>query len=77
MADWMAKVLFNSGRTFSYVSESFAAEMEDRPAKLAFHLNVVTLLGEHNLAWRYLRSVNLALNGWEYDVILGLDWLGQ
>ena len=85
----MAKVLFDSGSSFSYISESFAAEMEDRQAKLAFHLNVVTPLGEHSLAWRYLQSVSMALNGkefndnliimdmQEYDVILGMDWLGQ
>ena len=85
----MAKVLFDSGSTFSYVSESFAAEMEDRLAKLAFHLDVVMPLGEHSLAWRYLPSVNLELNGQEfdatlilmdmreYDVILGIDRLGQ
>ena len=66
----MAKVLFDLGSTFSYVSKSFAVEMEDRPAKMAFHLNLVTLLGEHSLAWRYLLFVNLALNAWEFDASL-------
>ena len=59
------------------------------PARLAFHLDVVTPLGEHSLAWRYLPSVDQELNGREfdaslilmgineYDVILGIDWLGQ
>ena len=81
----MAKVLFDSGSTFSFVSESFAAELDDVPAKLAFHLDVVTPLGEHSLAWSYLSSVDLELNGREfdaslilmgmneYDVILGMD----
>ena len=85
----MAKVLFDSGSTFSLVSKSFAAELDDVPAKLAFHLDVVMLLGECSLAWRYLPSVDLELNGrefnatlilmgmHEYDVILGMDWLGQ
>ena len=85
----MDKVLFDSGSTFSFVSESFAVELDDVPARLAFHLDVVTPLGEHSLAWRYLPSVDLELNGLEfeaslilmgmneYDVILGMDWLGQ
>ena len=62
MAGQMAKVLFDSGRTFSFVSESFAAELDDVPAKLAFHLDVITPLGEHSLAWSYLPSVDLELN---------------
>ena len=50
----MARVLFDSGSSFSFIFESFVAEIRDRPAKLAFHLNVVTSLGKHSLAWRYL-----------------------
>ena len=85
----MAKVSFDSGSSFSYISESLAVEMEDKPARLAFHLNVVMPLEEHSLAWRYLQSVSTALNGrefnarliimgmQEYDVILGMDWLAQ
>ena len=85
----MAKVLFDSGSTFSFVSKSIAAELDDVLTRLAFHLDVVTPLVEHSLAWRYLSSVDLELNGWEfdaslilmgmneYDVILGMDWLGQ
>ena len=46
----MPRVLFDLGSSFSFISESFAAEIGDRPAKLAFHLDVVTLLGEHSLA---------------------------
>ena len=80
-------MLFDSGSSFSYISESFAAEMEDIPARLAFYLNVVTPLGEHSQAWKYLRSVGVVLNGrefdasliimnmQEYDVILVMDWL--
>ena len=52
----MAKVLFGSRSTFSFVSESFAAELDDVPARLAFHLDVVMPLGEHSLVWRYLPS---------------------
>ena len=46
----MANVLLDSGSTFSFVSESFTAELDDVPVRLAFHLDVVTLLGEHSLA---------------------------
>ena len=63
VADRMAKVLFDSGSTFSFVSESFTAELDYVPAKLAFHMDVVTPLVEHSLAWRYLPSVDLELNG--------------
>ena len=85
----MAKLLFDLRSSFSYIFESFAVEMEDRPASLAFHLNVVTPLGEHSLAWRYLWFVSMALNGrefiasliimnmQEYDVMLGMDWLAR
>ena len=59
----MAKVLFDLGSTFSFVSESFAVELDDVPANLAFHLDVVMSLGEHSLAWRYLPSIDLELNG--------------
>ena len=85
VADRMAKVLFNSGSSFSFIFESFAVEIGDRPARLAFHLNVVTPLGEHRSAGRYLRSVDIRLSDesfkvspivmsiQEYDVILGMD----
>ena len=81
----MAKVSFDSESSFSYIPESFAVEMKDRLARLAFHLNVVTPLGEHIIAWRYLRSVSIALNERDfkanliimdmqnYDVILDMD----
>ena len=50
------------GALFSYYSfGSFAVEIGDRPVRLAFHLNVVTLLGENSLAWRYLWSVGIKL----------------
>ena len=58
----MAKVLFELGSTFSFVSESFATKLDDVSARLAFHLDVVTPLGEHSLAWRYLLFVDLELN---------------
>ena len=58
----MAKVLYDLGSTFSYIFESFAVEMEDRPAKLAFQLDVVTPLGEHNLAFAIYQP--------------GVEWLG-
>ena len=89
VAGRMAKVLFDSGSTFSFVSKLFAAELDDVPAMLAFHLDGVTLQGKHSLVWRYLLSVDLELNGREfdaslilmgmneYDVILGMDWLRQ
>ena len=62
VADRMARVLFDLGSSFSFISKSFVAEIGDRPARLAFHLNVVTPLGEHSLAWRYLRSIGIRLS---------------
>ena len=85
----MAKVLFDSGSSYSFISESFAAELGLRPARLAFHLDVVTPLGEHKLVWKFLRSIGVKLGEMdfeaslivmgmrEYDVILGMDWLAQ
>ena len=85
MTDKMARVLFDSGSSFSFISESFAAEIGIKPARLAFHLDVVTPLGEHSLVWKYLRSVDVNLgemdfkasliimNMQEYNVILGMD----
>lgn len=76
VAGRMAKVLFDSGSSFSYICKSFAAEMKDRPAHLAFHLNVMTPLGERSLAWKYLRSVNIALNGRDFKanlIIMGMQ----
>ena len=85
----MARVLFDSGSSFFFISESFAVEIGDRPVRLAFHLNVVTPLGEHSLVWRYLRSIGIKLGDrsfkasliimdmQEYDIILGMDWLTQ
>ena len=81
----MARELFDSRSSFSFIFESFAAEIGDRPAKLAFHLNMVTPLGEHSLAWRFLRSISIKLGDkdfkasliitdmQEYNVILGMD----
>ena len=89
MADRMARVLFESGSSFSFISESFAAEIGIKPARLAFLLDVVSPLGEHNLVWKYLQSVaeklgemdfkaSLIIMGMqEYDVILEMDWLAQ
>ena len=62
MADQIARVPFDSGSSFSFISELFTAEIGDRLARLAFNLDVVTPLGEHSLAWRYLRSVNIKLS---------------
>ena len=85
VADQIARVLFDSGSSFSFISESFTAEIGSRPAKISFHLNVVTPLGEHSLAWRYLRSVDIKLGNQdfkadlinmdmkEYDVLLGMN----
>ena len=85
VVDRMARVLFDSGSSFSFISESFVAEIGSRPAKLAFHLNVVTPLGELSLAWKYLLSVDIKLGNQdfktgliimdmqEYDVILGME----
>ena len=69
----MVKVLFDLRSTFSFVSESFATELDDVPTRLAFHLDVVTPMGEHSLAWKYLPSVDLKLNGREFDVSL-ISW---
>ena len=85
----MARVLFDSGSSFSFISESFVAEIGIKPARLAFHLDVVTPSGEHSLVWKYLRSNDVKLGEMdfnanllimdmqEYDVILGMDWLAQ
>lgn len=89
VADWMARVLFDLGCSFSFISESFAVEIGNRPARLVFHFIVVTLLAEHSLAWKYLQSVGIMLGGMsfkasmiamdmqEYNVILGIDWRMQ
>ena len=89
VADRMARVLFDSRSSFSFISESFAIKIGKRPARLACHLDVVTPLGEHNLVWKYLLSVNVKLGEMdfkagliimdmqEYDVMLGMDWLTQ
>ena len=61
VTDRMTKVLFDSGSSFSFISESFMAKNRDRPARLAFHLNVVTPLKEHSLTWRYLWSIGIRL----------------
>ena len=37
----MANVLFDLGSSFSFIFESFAVEIRDRLAMLAFHLDVV------------------------------------
>ena len=66
----MARVLFDSGNSFSFISESFAVEIGDRPAKLAFHFDVMTSLGEHNLAWKYLRSVEVKLGDKDFKASL-------
>jgi len=85
----MAKLLFDSGSSYSFISEEFAKGIKQQPARLGFQLQVITPLGEYNLAWRYLRSVNIdlgesrvtasliILDMIEFDVILGMDWLGQ
>ena len=87
VTDRMARVLFHSRSLISPISELFAVEIGNRSARLAFHLNVVTLLGERNLACKYLQSIGIVLGGMsfkaslilmdmqEYDVILGMDWL--
>ena len=54
VADRMARVLFDSGSSFSFISESFATEIAIKLASLAFQHDVVTPLGEHNLVWKYL-----------------------
>ena len=85
----MARVLFDSGSSFSFIFESFATEIGIKPAGLAFHLDVVTPLGEHSLVWKSLQSVDVKLGEMdfkagliimdmqEYNVILGMDWLAQ
>ena len=81
----MAKVLFDSGSSFSFISESFAAKIGIKPARLAFQLDVVTPLGEHSLVCKFLQSIDVKLGEMdfkaglivmdmrEYDVILGMD----
>ena len=66
----MARVLLESGSSFSFIFESFAVEIGSRPAKLAFHLNVVIPLGEHSLGWRYLRSVDIKLGNQDFKADL-------
>lgn len=85
----MARVLFDSGSTYSFVSELFAKEIDLQPVQLGFQLQVVTPLKEHSLAWKYLSNVKMEISGEsltveliildmvEFDVILGMDWLGQ
>ena len=87
VANPMVRVLFDSVNSFSFISKSFAMKIGNRPTKLAFRLDVMTPLGEHSLARKYLWSVNIKLGDKdfkaslivmdmkEYDVILGIDWL--
>ena len=84
VADNIARILFDTGSSFSFISESFAAEIGIKPTRLAFYLDVVTPLGEHNLVWKFFRSIGVKLREMdfeaslivmdirEYDVILGM-----
>ena len=59
VADRMARVLFDSGSSFSFISKPFVAEIGIKPVRLAFQLDVVTPLGEHSLVWKYLWSIDV------------------
>ena len=63
----MTRVLFNSESSFSFIFESFIVESGDRSA---FHLDVVSPLGEHSLALKYLRSVDIKLGDKDFKASL-------
>ena len=85
IADWITRVLFDSGSPFSFICESFTTKIGERSVRLAFHHNVMILSGEHSLTWKYLRLAGIILGGTsfktslivinmrEYDVILDID----
>ena len=82
-----AQVLFDSGSTHSFISHSFARRLNMIPETLDFELSVDTPSGHVLCTDKVYKSCNVLVSGreleanlvlldmYEFDVILGMDWL--
>jgi hypothetical protein len=82
-----AQVLFDSGSTHSFISHGFARRLNIIPETLDFELSVDTPSGHVMCTDKVYKSCNVLVSGreleanlvlldmYEFDVILGMDWL--
>uniref|UniRef100_A0A2N9HUA0 CCHC-type domain-containing protein n=1 Tax=Fagus sylvatica TaxID=28930 RepID=A0A2N9HUA0_FAGSY len=82
-----AQVLFDSGSTHSFISHGFARRLNMIPETLDFELSVDTPSGHVMCTDKVYKSCNVLVSGreleanlvlldmYEFDVILGMDWL--
>ena len=82
-----ARVLFDPGVSYSFVSSIFASRMEWQPSKILFSFSVVTPLSDELETNIFFASYPVLVEGRElladlvlldvidFDVILGMDWL--
>ena len=87
VSDYIAKVLFYSGATHSFISSRFAKTLDILPEKLSYALEVSIPLGDVVIAGQYFGNVPIKIDGrnfpanlvpllmMDFDVILGMDWL--
>ena len=86
----LAKVLIDAGAIHSFVNPTFMSEIDVKPFKLPYDLEVRTPTGDQNLIanlvyrnceiWvgeRKLLADLMGLTIKGYDVILGMDWLAR
>jgi hypothetical protein len=82
-----AQVLFDSGSTHSFISHSFARRLNMIPKTLDFKLSIDTPSGHVLCTDKVYKSCDVLVSGreleenlvlldmYEFDVILGMDWL--
>ena len=82
-----AKTLFDSGSTHSFISSRYAMLCDKKPGLMDYDLFVATPMGEFLVCNSMLKSCVIQIEDremladlilmdmYEYDVILGMDWL--
>ena len=84
---FLAQALINFGSTHSFISPSFARKLHVKPEHLDYELHVSTPTRNSQRTNIIYRNSNvrvgdkslvvnlIALNMYDFDVILGMDWL--
>ena len=82
-----AKTLFDSGFTNSFISSRYAMLRDKKPGLMDYNLSVATPIGDSLVCNSMLKSCVIQIEDremltglilmdmYEYDVILGMDWL--
>ena len=82
-----AKTLFDSGSTHSFISFRYSKLCDKKPGLMDYNLSVATPIGDSLVCNSMLKSCVIQIEDremlaglilmdmYEYDVILGMDWL--